>query len=118
MDQDLKITLQEAVNMALWTHNTNVNIHGYTPLQLVNGINVFLPRSATGSIAMDYLYDDECVKRIMEQYLKMMKNFREVEFTRKLKTKGLTEEQVDRRIASGEIESHTPTGSSALGSSI
>ena len=37
IDGDKKVDLQEVVNMASWTHNSNVNILGYTPLQLVTG---------------------------------------------------------------------------------
>ena len=32
MEVDKKIGLQEAVMMAAWTHNTNVNVLGYSPL--------------------------------------------------------------------------------------
>ena len=61
MEGDRKISLQEAVNMSSWTHNTNVNILGYTPLQIVMGKNVVFPGLSTGSIATDSLYDDELV---------------------------------------------------------
>ena len=37
MEGEKKISLQEVVDMAAWTHNYNVNILGYTPLQLVTG---------------------------------------------------------------------------------
>ena len=35
MHQDKELKLQEAVNMAEWTHNTNVNVLEFTALQLV-----------------------------------------------------------------------------------
>ena len=66
MEGDRKISLQEAVNMSSWTHNTNVNTLGYTPLQLVTGKNVMFPGLLTESVATDSLYDDELVRKIME----------------------------------------------------
>ena len=44
MDEDKKIGLGEAVDMASWTHNTNVNILGFQPLQLVTGKSIVIPR--------------------------------------------------------------------------
>merc|ERR1712055_702511 len=32
MEEDKKVTLQEASTMAAWTHNTNINVLGYSPL--------------------------------------------------------------------------------------
>ena len=61
MEEDRKISLQEAVNMASWTHNTNVNVLGYTPLQLVTSKNVVFPGMTTGTPATDSLYDDDRV---------------------------------------------------------
>ena len=37
MDEDKKVSLGEAVDMASWTDNTNVNVLGFQPLQLVTG---------------------------------------------------------------------------------
>ena len=37
MEENKKLTLQEATTMAAWTHNTNVNVLGYSPLQLMTG---------------------------------------------------------------------------------
>ena len=36
-DEDSKIMLQDAVNMATWAHNTNFKVRRYTPLQLMTG---------------------------------------------------------------------------------
>ena len=84
MDGDQKVSLQEAVDMASWTHNSNVNVHGYTPLQLVTGKNVVFPGLSTGDEATDSLYDDELVWKIMERHYEIMKEFRELEFSKKL----------------------------------
>ena len=40
MEEDKKSTLQEAVNMASWMHNTNGNVLGFLPLMLEKGKNV------------------------------------------------------------------------------
>ena len=84
MEDDKKIGLQEAVKMAAWTHNTNVNVLGYMPLQLMTGKSIVLPGLVTGNVATESLYDDEAVRRIMERHLELMKRFREAEFSRKL----------------------------------
>ena len=69
MEEDKRIGLQEAVKMAAWTHNTNVNVLGYSPLQLMTGKSIVLPGLTTGNEAMDSLYDDEAVRRIKERHL-------------------------------------------------
>ena len=84
MDGDSKISLQDAVNMAAWTHNTNMNILGFSPLQLVTGKNVIFPGLSVGNIATELLYDDKLVRKIMERHYELMKEFRESEFSRKL----------------------------------
>ena len=84
MAEDKKISLQEAVNMAAWTHNMNVNVLGYTPLQLVTSKSVVFPGLSTGTMVMDSLYDDESVRKIMERHYKIRTEFREAEFSRKL----------------------------------
>ena len=61
LNEDRKINLQEAVNMSSWTHNMNVNVHGFTPLQLVTGKSVIFPGILTGTVATDSLYRDELV---------------------------------------------------------
>ena len=58
---------------------------GFTPLQLVTGKSVVMPGLVNGDVAADSLYDDEQVRKIMERHYEMMKEFREQEFTRKLK---------------------------------
>ena len=61
MQEDRKITLQEAVDMVAWTHNSNVNKLRFTPLQLVMGKNIVFPGISTGNIATESMYDDELV---------------------------------------------------------
>ena len=72
--------------MAGWTHNTNVNTLGFTPLQLVTGKNVMFPGVSSGNIVTESLYDDEGVKKIMERHGYINKKYREQEFSRKSKT--------------------------------
>ena len=84
MEEEQKISLQEAVDMAAWTHNLNVNILGFTPLQLATGKNVIFPGISTANEASESLYDDELVRKIMERHREVMKQFREQEFSRKL----------------------------------
>merc|ERR1712055_295427 len=83
-EENKKIPLQEAVSMASWTHNTNLNIHGFSHLQLVTGKNIVLPGLSNGDMTTESLYDDEAVRQIMERHREIQKEFRQVEFTKKL----------------------------------
>ena len=85
MEKDKNLKLQTAVNMASWTHNTNVNVLGYSPLQLVTGKSIVLPGLTNGNVVTDSEYDDEAVRKIMERHYGMLKEFRELEFSKKLK---------------------------------
>ena len=77
--------LQTSVNMASWTHNTNVNVLGYLPLQLVTGKSIVLPGLNNGNVVTESEYDDKAVRKIMETHNGMMKEFRELDFSKKLK---------------------------------
>jgi transposase InsO family protein len=59
LEMDKKMPLQQAVNMACWTHNTNVNILGYAPMTLVTGKNVVIPGISTGSVATEAQFKSE-----------------------------------------------------------
>ena len=85
MEEDKKVSLEEAVEMASWTHNTNVNVLGFQLMQLMTGKSVMLPGLTTGNIATDSVCDDEMVRSIMERHYMMMKEFREMEFSKKLR---------------------------------
>ena len=85
MEEDKKMKLQTVVNMASWTHNTNVNTFGYSPLQCVTGKCIVLPGLNNGNIVTVSENDDEAVRKIMERHYGMIKEFRELEFSKKLK---------------------------------
>ena len=85
MEEDKKVGLGEAVDMASWTHNTNGNVLGFQPLQLVTSKSVLIPGFTMADMAMDPLYDDEMIRSIMECHYTMMKEFRELEFSKKLR---------------------------------
>ena len=53
MDEDKKVSLDEAVDMPSWTHNTNVNVLGFQPLQLISGKGVMIPGFTIGDMATD-----------------------------------------------------------------
>ena len=86
LEQDGKIKLSEAVSLAGWCHNTNVNRLGYSPLQLVTGKAVIFPGITTGNIASDSSFDSESVKKIMMRHMAMMKEFQVAEYTDKLES--------------------------------
>ena len=80
LDEDKKVGLGEAIDMASWTYNTNMNVLGFQPLQLVTGKSVMIPGLKMGDLATDSLYDDEMIRNIMECNYTMMKEIRELEF--------------------------------------
>ena len=84
LEADKKIDLKMAVNMAAWTHNTNVNILGYEPMRLVTGKSVIFPGISTGNLATESLFDSEAVSKIMERHHEITKKFREEEYENKL----------------------------------
>merc|ERR1712177_128865 len=73
------------VKTAAWTHNTNVNKVGFSPLQLVTGKAVNIPGLTMGNEGSESLTDAEAVNRIMETRLKVTQEFREAETRKKLK---------------------------------
>ena len=85
MEEDKNLKLQTVVNMASWTLNTNVNVLGYSPLQLVTGKSIVLPGLNNGNVVTESEYDDEAVRKIIERHYGMMKKFRQLEFGKKLK---------------------------------
>merc|ERR1712105_134778 len=55
-----------------------------SPLQLVTGKSMVLPGLSNGNLATESLYDDEAVRRIMERHHEVLKQYRRIEFTKKL----------------------------------
>ena len=90
MDEEGKVSLEEAVKMASWTHNTNVNVLGFHLLQLVTGKSMNIPGLTMGDMATDSIYDDDMVRNIMERHYKMLREFRELEFSKKFRTASRT----------------------------
>ena len=84
-DEVKKIGPGEAVDMASWVHNPIVNVLGFQPLPLVTGKSLMIPGLTMGDMATDSLYDDEMIRKILEHYHIMMKEFRELEYSMKLK---------------------------------
>ena len=76
--------------MASWTHNTNVNVLGYQPLQSVRSESVMIPRLTMGDMANDLLFDDGMIRRVMEPHYIMIKKFRELELSKKLRRESKT----------------------------
>ena len=82
MEENKKIGLGEAVDMASWIQNTNVNVLGFQSLQLVTVKNVMIPSLTMGNIVTDSVY--EIIREIMERHYLMMREFRQLEFSKKL----------------------------------
>merc|ERR1712101_64938 len=83
---DKKTGLTDAViKTAAFTHNTNVNKAGFSPLQLVTGKAANIPGLTMGNEGSESLTDAEAVNRIMETRNKITQEFREAETWKKLK---------------------------------
>merc|ERR1712243_273899 len=84
--EEKKMPLSDVlVKTAAWTHNTNINRAGYTPLTLATGKAVTIPGLTRGNEGSESLTDAEAVNRIMETIHKVTKEFREAETKKKLK---------------------------------
>ena len=68
------------MDVAAWTHNTNVNFLGYSPLTLVTGKSVILLGVTVGDLATESMYDSEAVRKIIDQHVLGTRKFREAEF--------------------------------------
>merc|ERR1712237_88344 len=53
--------------------------------QLVTGESIVLPGLTSGNVATESLYDYESIRRIMERHHEMTTEFRQAEFTKKLR---------------------------------
>ena len=73
------------VKTAAWTHNTNINRAGYSPLTLVTGKAVNIPGLTMNTVASESPTDAESVRRILETIQKTTMEFREAEMKTKLK---------------------------------
>ena len=83
MNDDLKMVLHNIVYMANWTHNMNVMVSGYIPMQLMTGKIMVLPSITQGNMATESLFEDEGDRKIMVRHNEISKNYREQEFGRK-----------------------------------
>ena len=84
MEEDKKITLASAVAMAGWTHNTNMNHSGFSPLQLVTGKSITIPGVTFSTPPSLSQFDADIVRNIIMNHCSMMKNYTSAEFTKKL----------------------------------
>ena len=90
LETNKRLGLQKAVDLASWTHNTNISVLGYEPMRLVTGKSVNLPGISVGNDATESLFDSEAVQKIMERHQDFVKKFREVEYSEKIKKAALS----------------------------
>ena len=75
LETDKTLKLQEAVNIAAWSQNTNVNKLDYSPMQLQLGKAVTLPGLIEGNIVTDSPFDSELVEKLITNAKNAIKNF-------------------------------------------
>ena len=51
IERDTKIVFKDVVNMASWTHNINVMMRGYTPMQLITRKDLVFSGISQGNVA-------------------------------------------------------------------
>lgn len=86
MEENNRITLDEAVSKAAWCHNTNITVKGYAPLQLLTGRAVVVPGITNGNVATESLISEsEAVRRHIENQKEVNMKYREIEYGEKLK---------------------------------
>ena len=94
MEEDKKVGLGEAVDMASQTHNTNVMVSGFTPM--------IFPGISQGNVATESMYQDDGVRTIMERHNEVGRQYREQEFEEKfekaanLRMRGYEEQRPQR----------------------
>ena len=82
--EDRKTSLTDAlVKAAAWTHNTPVNMLGYSPQQLVNGKAVTIPGLTIGNEATESLPHSEAVQPTLEMITKTIVEFRKIDMRKK-----------------------------------
>merc|ERR1712115_350193 len=78
------VSLEMAISIACWTHNTNIIVSGYNPFTLMTGKSVVIPGISTGNMATESKFEDEAVREAMENCFEIVKKFREIEFGSKI----------------------------------
>ena len=84
LEHDKSLSLQEAVNIAAWSHNTNVNKLGYSPMQLQLGKAVVLPGFTEGNIVTESDFDSELVEKLIRNKKNAVKNYNVANFSQKI----------------------------------
>ena len=77
--------LEEVIDMARWTHNTNVIVSGQIPLQIVREKNLSFPRISNCTTTTESLYEDVGVRQIMKRRQEIVKMSRDQEFEKNWK---------------------------------
>ena len=89
MEENKNITLKRAVSLVNWTYNTNMMVSGNISVQLMTGMIVIFPGTSQGNEAMESMYEDEGVRRIMEGHYETRKKYKEQEFGSELDKPGV-----------------------------
>ena len=84
LDENHRLSLEQAVGRAAWTHNTNIMVSDYNLLTLMTGKSVVHPEVSTGNVATESIYEDEAVRKTIERHFEISKEFKEIEFRSKI----------------------------------
>ena len=83
MEEDKKMSLQEACDMAMWTHNTNKSRKGFLPLQIATGKAVTFPGIERKEID-ENIDEDKALTKNMKRLFDVGELFRRKEFKDKI----------------------------------
>ena len=84
LENDKSLTLQEAVNIAAWSHNTNTNKLGYSPMQLQLGKAIVIPGFTDGTLVTESDFDSSLVEKLIRNKKNAIKNYNVENFSRKI----------------------------------
>ena len=85
MEDDKKISIEEALDRAVCAKNMEIGRLGFSPMQIAHGRSPFIPGISDGNINSDEVPDSELVNQIMERMRKTREEFRKADSSERLK---------------------------------
>ena len=79
-----KALTQEMVNRASWTHNTSINVLGFSPMLLKTGVAATIPGITMGDMSTEGIPRSDSVRQLMEDHFRVQAEYRKAEMRRKL----------------------------------
>ena len=78
-----KALTQEMVNRASWTHNTSINVLGFSPMLLKTGVAATIPGVTMGDMSTEEIPRSDAVMQLMEDHFRVQAEYRMAEVRKK-----------------------------------